>query len=157
MDPFSIAASIIAVLQLSGKVSSLCFDLYTTFGARKELDQIIDGVESLRSILQKLARIPIDNSANSRACTDPALSKPIAECHNELKTLEFELRSIQTSRVLGLSLMWLRKEKEVARRLDRLFRLKQTLQLYLAADHTWVDLDLHFVLGVLTCCKRATP
>jgi len=71
MDPFSVAASIIAILQLSGKISSLCFDLYTTVGARKELGQIIDEIESLRSILQKLARIPMDKPTHSRACAYP--------------------------------------------------------------------------------------
>lgn len=136
MDPFSIAASVIAVLQLSGKISSLCFDLYTSFGARKELGQIIDEVESLRGILQKLARIPIDESSYAQVCADSSLSKSIADCHDELKTLESELENIRTSRVPGLGSTWLRKEKEVARRLERLSRVKHTLQLCLTTDHT---------------------
>ena len=56
MDPLSVTASIIAILQLTNKVITLCLDLHSRIKVRKELGQIIDEVDSLRAILQRLAR-----------------------------------------------------------------------------------------------------
>ncbi len=58
MDPISIIASIIAVIQLSGKVISLCYDYRTGVkSAPKDATRITDEITSLCHVLEQLLKI----------------------------------------------------------------------------------------------------
>ena len=51
MDPLSVTASIIAVIQISGTVISICYDYRNAVkDAAKEVARIIDEVKSLQDI-----------------------------------------------------------------------------------------------------------
>lgn len=137
MDPLSIAASIITLVQLTSKVSSICLELYGSLGARKEVDVIIDEVDALRRILHTLVRLTSAGTDYDKACANSALPASLADCKAELESLAIELGKVRTSKLPGVAIPWLLKEKEVTRRLERLSRVKQTLQLSLTADHTY--------------------
>ncbi|KAF2868918.1 hypothetical protein BDV95DRAFT_106681 [Massariosphaeria phaeospora] len=142
MDPFSLTASVIAVLQLTHKVSALCLNLHTSISARKEIGRIFDEVDALRDTLQGLARLsstqdgPATDSINLDAINN--LNGPLVKCKAELESLDAELQKVKlTNTKLGFkTISWLLKEKDVACRLERLSRARQTVQLSLAVDQT---------------------
>lgn len=146
MDPFSLTAGVIAVLQLANKVIALCLNLHSSLNARKELDLIVDEVDSLRNILQKLARLEGKVRVNdSDSDSDPANIEttnscrgPLSICCSELESLYKELDKAKSSgfKFGARAIAWIMKEKELEGRLKRLSRAKQTLQLSLSLDQT---------------------
>lgn len=132
-----VAASAIAVITLVGNVSSICFRLYGSLGAREELNQIVKELDGLRYVLTTITQLAEGCTGYEEVCSSSSLSKLIEDCQKEVKALEAELKKIKTSRVPGLTIPWLLKEKELARQLDRLSRLKQNLQLSMQSDQTY--------------------
>ena len=54
-DPLSVAASIIAVIQITSSVVSICYDYRSgTKHASKEMEQLTDEVISMRDVLERL-------------------------------------------------------------------------------------------------------
>ncbi|KAF2675916.1 ankyrin [Lentithecium fluviatile CBS 122367] len=142
MDPFSLTAGVIAVLQLANKVISLCLNLQSSLSARKELDLIMDEVDALRDILQRLARLGGKVQADG---SDPAYIEtvntrrgPLAICCSELESLQNELNKVKSPgfKFGAKAIAWVMKEKELKGRLKRLSRAKQTLQMSLSLDQT---------------------
>lgn len=143
MDPLSVTASVIAVLGLAHKITTLCLELRSLKSARQDLARILDEVESLRAILEGLARLaPSDNEQHTPALPDfETINKPngpLATCRVELESLQTELQKIKSSDSrFGMKMIsWALNEKDLARRLDRLSRVRGTLQLSLALDQT---------------------
>jgi len=137
MDPLSITASLIAVLGLAHKISILCLDLHSFKSARQELNQILNEVESLRAILQGLARLESGQSSNFETVNKS--DGPLARCRTELENMLEDLQKLKSSfnSRFGLdTISWALNEKDLARRLDRLGRAKQDLQLALSIDQT---------------------
>jgi hypothetical protein len=136
MDPLSITASVIAVLGLAHKISILCLDLHSLKSARQELNRVLDEVESLRTILQGLARLESGQSSNFKTVNKS--DGPLARCQTELQNLLADLQKLKLSNSrFGLdTIVWALNEKDLARSLDRLGRAKQDLQLALSVDQT---------------------
>lgn len=140
-EPFSIAAAALALLPLANKVITFCLDLHPST-VRKELDQIIDAVDSVRDVLQRLARLPQDETEpNSPSTPDARISgskKAFSQCQTELEYLEAELVKLESPKLrFGTkTIAWILKEKDMELRLKRLSRAKETLQLSLTLDQT---------------------
>jgi hypothetical protein len=138
MDPFSLTAGVIAVLQLANKVISLCLNLHSSFGSRKELDLIVDEIHSLRDILQRLARLKLQDNDSDCTGTEGTSSRrgPLSICSSELDSFHKDLLKAKSSGLVR-TIAWIVKEKELEGRLGRLSRAKQTLQLSLSLDQTY--------------------
>ncbi|KAF1948207.1 ankyrin [Byssothecium circinans] len=141
MDPLSVTAGIIAILQLANKVITIGLSLHASLTVRKELDQIINEVDSLRAVLQKLARLSQTETQNNSTAIllvdlDDHRARALSICRTELVSLEAELAKAKLSgSQFGLSSVKLIGiGKEIKTRLERLSRAKQTLQLSLALD-----------------------
>lgn len=92
MDPLSITASIIAVLDVASKIILTCYKYGFAFrNASKVLSRIFEEVKSIRDVLEMLQPLGIKvESAHSSAQTRlPTLKKePLDMCLEELKALE---------------------------------------------------------------------
>src|SRR5882757_6632753 len=102
MDPLSVTASIIAVLQAANTIISICYDFKALMkDAPWTLTHIIAEAKDLRNVLETLDRLaePFDDS-------DSAIKKrrsfeilcdsqngPLVSCLRELKTLEALIES----------------------------------------------------------------
>lgn len=141
MDPVSIAASVIAIIQISGKVTSLCWDYRSTVAsARRDITRILDEVNSLRTVLESLVKLAENEDPDEQALsTLRSLAKPsgtLQQCQIELVDLEKELRKYapSTGKLSSSILKWPFKEKEVSHHLSHIASLKQNLQLALLTD-----------------------
>jgi hypothetical protein len=142
MDPLSITASVIAVLQLAGIIVSICYDYRSGIkNAPKDLMRIIDEVTSLRDVLERLVRLAesADASGPSRLSTLKLLNKPdgpLIKCQAELAALKKKLAPMSGLKAIGRVLGWPLKEGDVKKTLDNIGRFKATLSLALTADQT---------------------
>jgi hypothetical protein len=75
MDPLSVTASIIAVLQATSVVVSICYDYSSALkGSSWELLKVIDEVRDLRNVLETLERLARqEESSNSAKARLPSL------------------------------------------------------------------------------------
>jgi hypothetical protein len=79
MDPFSIAASMLTVLQIAGKVISICYDYRKgSKDVPKDSIELTTEVTSLRDVLESLARLEenTDSGKPFRLQTLQLLNKP---------------------------------------------------------------------------------
>jgi Fungal N-terminal domain of STAND proteins len=152
MDPLSITASVIAVLQISNKIISICYDYASAVrGSSWELQSVTEEVQSLRNVLETLANIARKaESANaaeeSRLPTLKLLCEPgvgpLSRCLLVLEALEAKLAPPSWGspvgskrRALIQALGWPLKEGYTKKTLENIARFKATLGLAVAADH----------------------
>ncbi|KAF3916902.1 Ankyrin-1 [Orbilia brochopaga] len=150
-DPLSIAASIIAVVQLSNAVLSYCYRFRSQAkDADKDIAQIITQVEDLWAILTQLQEV-IEHEPPSYSPPSGKLAGPadparapnalLAQCQKSVKSTEAILESI-TERLTPLlkggllsKLKWPFESKVVQEKLEALQKCKATFQLYLSLQH----------------------
>lgn len=158
MDPLSVAASVIAVLQAANAIISVCYDFKAILrdGAPWGLSQVLGEILDLRSVLESLVRLTEASSekltssssssfvANQRRPPFELLCEPgrgpLVACARELKALDvlitsnFDGRSGSKRRALMQAVGWQIKEKEVRMALERVSRCKTTLVLAMTVD-----------------------
>lgn len=143
MDPISITGTIIAVLQITSSLISICYDYRTAVkGASWEAVQITEELTSLRNILESLLQVveksqSSEGKDSSRLATFELLAKDgglLMNCKAELERLKSKLEPETGWRKVRNSLIWPLKEGEVRKALDGLERLKGTIVLALSTD-----------------------
>jgi hypothetical protein len=152
MDPLSISASVIAVLQATNAIISICYNFKAVSGKVPwALSRVIDEVKDLRTILEALERL-VDETATSpkngglqmlQLLTEPETG-PLGSCLRELISLEKRIGSTvgdsgkvgQSGKVqLIQSVRWHFSDREAQESIQRLQQCKSTLGLALAADN----------------------
>ena len=149
MDPLTISVSIIALIQATNEVVSLCYNFTAGKSTTRTISDLLDQLKSLRNVLESLEQFCKSNDP-----TDPATSSqirtitPLCDIENgpiakELTYLDEVLRppswaSRDGSRRKALvqSLTWPLKEAETTKTLQSIERLKTTLQLALTVNQT---------------------
>src|ERR1700735_5751195 len=101
MEPLSVAASIIAVLQAANAVISICYDIRAAVkGAPWALSRIINSISELRLVLSRLEQVANEAELNSdpiSAAKLPTLQAlcqdggALKNCFEELTVLEQSL------------------------------------------------------------------
>ena len=142
MDPLAIVGSIIAVVQLTGAVISICYDFRKgTQRASKEQKKITNELTALRNVLEQLIEI-IENEGSGRGSqlsTFRLLNEPggpLAQCQVELTSLKAKLER-QTHQSAAIRVLkWPLKEAGTRRSHETISRMKETLLLVLTADQT---------------------
>jgi Fungal N-terminal domain of STAND proteins len=148
MDPLSITASIIAVLQATTAVLSICYDYRSAIKHHPwGLAKAIDEVRDLRNILESLELLSSksDDGSDTRLSNLRLLCKqetgPLQGCLAELHQLEKKITSPKWSNQLGKrrkaliqAIGWQVKDGDVQQSLQHLNRFKTTLNLALTAD-----------------------
>jgi hypothetical protein len=154
MDPLSVAASVIAVLQATNAVIQVCYDFKSALAQSPwALTKILAEVKDLRNVLQTLVTLAEDledarDEGGTMSKTFSLLyapdEGPLAACLDEMKSLERKLTPKSWYDKTGLArkaliqaMGWQLKDKDVQASLQRLERCKSTLNLALSADQTY--------------------
>ncbi|MCJ1246834.1 hypothetical protein MMC30_004043 [Trapelia coarctata] len=151
MDPLSITASIIAVLQATNLVVSLIYDYRSAAKSSSwEYPQVISELQSLRNVLEKLTELA-SNNISTRGMSNSSLSMltqlcdsndgALGKCLSELDALKKKLAPPSWSgaegskrRALVQAFGWPLKRDETIKTLETIGRFKASLSLALSAD-----------------------
>ena len=149
MDPLSISVGIIALIQATNEVVSLCYNFATAKSTARTISDLLDQLKSLRNVLESLEQFcksndSTDSPTSAQLGTIAALcdmdNGPIAK---EMTYLGERLRLPRWAspdgskrKVLVQSLTWPLKEAETTKTLENIERLKSELQLALTVNQT---------------------
>jgi hypothetical protein len=159
MDPLSVSAGIIAVVQATNSVISFCFDFYSAVKDRpwgltrliQETAQLRDVLESLRNVAE-LAETQAMLETNATAAENrlpmlKLLCKPsgaLETCLQELERLRNKLTSTKghkstieigkLSKAVIQAIGWRMKKEDIEKTVQMLERFKTTFNLALTAD-----------------------
>ncbi|KAF2809156.1 uncharacterized protein BDZ99DRAFT_445150 [Mytilinidion resinicola] len=136
MDPLSVVASIIAVLQLSAKVLA---DLNHVKDAPKDRAQCAIETSNLYSLLFNL-RVRVEEGDSQKlwytAVRALAVENgPLDQFKQALETLQIKMTDGGRLKKAREALVWKFKKEEVASILDRMERLKTLVEIALQMDH----------------------
>ena len=150
-EGIGLAASVIAVLQITQSVLSICYDYSAALkGASWEVPRVKEEIEGLRNVLQSLESLMreaefADPTAGTRLPTLLLLCAPdgvLDSCRNEMLRLETKLKLPGWTERFGPrrkafieSMRWPFKEKDTNKIVERLGRFKDTLAAAISADN----------------------
>jgi len=150
MDPLSISAGIIAVLQVTTTILSICYNYRAAINnAPGELCQVTEEIKGLRNILETLQDLAFEAKGTDPAARArlPSLNRlsdpdgPLTSCLAELRQLKRQLAPPKWSGPEGSrrqavvqSLRWPLRQEDTRKTLESIGRFKSTLNLALLAD-----------------------
>lgn len=152
MDPLSVSASVIAILQLSGKIISACIAYISSVrDAPKDLRTIMVEIQSLQAIVRVM-----DLTSSQSTRVDDGLGAPLEACRASLKELSdlLDHQTTQSSPQVGppakksktlptlSSLAWPLKHRRVKALMEDISRHKATITLSLTANWRYFLLAL---------------
>ncbi|KAH0543088.1 hypothetical protein FGG08_002602 [Glutinoglossum americanum] len=134
------AASIIAVIQISERILSLCWKYYSGVrNAEGDVKRLCDKVTALSSILKALQALADD----PRATRLPTLDvRQIEQCLSELEELRGRLDPGKVRR-LGRRFKWPFTKEDVDKKVAILEQHQATFNFALTVDQTALSLDVH--------------
>jgi hypothetical protein len=140
MDGLSGAASIIAVIDISAKILSLCFQYSVAVkDAKKDIERVQRKVTDIKAILKKIKQL-LDGRDRAQLSTTHELSDSLKECFRELEELKAELEPGKTRKAMSRfgvrALKWPFTSKQVENIVSGLERYEQTFTLALQVDQT---------------------
>jgi hypothetical protein len=94
MDPLSITASAIAVLQISGTIISSCYEYRSRVKNAKDASRITNELNGLRIVIESLLAIVEDEKQDEPSSTLKTLAQvdgPLARCRSDLDALAIKL------------------------------------------------------------------
>jgi hypothetical protein len=145
-EAIGLAASVIAVIDLSAKVATLCFQYSTAVGnARADVAHLQSRLNDLDACLRGVHRV-LHGPNNQALPISRELIDSLDSCKSELAQVQNRLdpgKARKTMRRLGLrALKWPFDSKEVSGIVANLERYKQTIMLCLQVDQTCVSAPL---------------
>lgn len=142
MDPLSITAAIIVVVQISGAVISVCYEYRqgANDGA-KEAIRITEELKSLQDVLEcllKLAELEVARGSSRLQTLQPLLEPGgvLLRCQDDLSALQHRLTPETGMKMLMRRLKWPLTEKEVKKAIENIARTRETISLALITDQT---------------------
>lgn len=139
-EPISLAGSLIAILQICGKVISVCYEYRSGVkSAHREISLVLDEVTSVRNIIERLLNIldadDISALPSLRSMNQP--DAPLQKCLGELLDLKKSLKLENKLKLIlkRSTLVWPLRRADVERRLAVIASIKTTLQLAMSADN----------------------
>lgn len=138
MDGLSAALSVVAVVELSAKIYSLCQEYHVGVKhARTEIQRLSNEVLALHEVLEKVAEL-VNNSQASKFATLAVLNKedgPARQCVSQLEEIKAKLELNEGMRKVGWrALTWPLKSEKVDNLVLGLERYKSVFSLALNAD-----------------------
>ncbi|KAF4469884.1 Kinesin light chain [Fusarium albosuccineum] len=148
-EPVGLAASVIAIINLSAKVVKLCSDYSTAVrNARADITRLQSQLNDLSRCLQGARRLLADPNNKSLA-TSRGLVDSLDGCKSELDQVQTRLdpgkagKARKTMRRFGLrTLKWPFDSKEFSGIISNLERYNQTITWCLQIDQTTILLDI---------------
>jgi hypothetical protein len=142
MDGLSAAASVIAVVQISGQVFDLCRTYYLEVKeARKDIQLLRDEVTSLQDVMTNVADLAEDPGPAKLSILSLLNQHdgPVKQCQKDLTGLVAKLEPGQGKNKMkqfgSRALKWPLSSKDVEKLLTTIGRHKATFNLALTADH----------------------
>ena len=138
MDGLSVAASLVAVVQLSAQVFSLCQEYYIGVKqSRDEIQRLSNEVLAIHEILEKISDL-LEGPNATKFATLALLDKkngPAQQCAAQLQEIKAQLEPHEGMRKLGWrALKWPLKSDHVNKIVLSLERYKSTFTLALTTD-----------------------
>jgi hypothetical protein len=138
MDGLSGAASVIAVIDISTKVSSLCFQYLTEVkNAKEDIERLHRKVTDIKGVLGKIKQL-LDGPNKAQLLTTHDLSESLKECLVQMQILKTDLEPRKTRKAmsrLGVrALKWPFTSKQVEKMVAHLQGCEQTFSLALQVD-----------------------
>ncbi|KAI9667819.1 MAG: hypothetical protein M1821_000638 [Bathelium mastoideum] len=148
MDGLSSAASIIAVIDISAKIISLCSQYFSAVKkAKNDIERVQRKLGDIKHILEMIKQL-LDKQETTRLSTTHDLLDSISRCLRELQDLEVTLEPEpgNTRRVTGgngvRALKWPFTSKQVNKVVSSLEKYEQTFVLALQVDQAILLSDL---------------
>lgn len=139
MDGLSGAASVIAVIEISAKIASLCFQYSVAVkDAKKDIERFQKKVSDLENILRAVKQL-LDGRDQRRLLAAHKLVSSLKDCFLRLEELKTQLEPKtrkDMSRVGVQALKWPFTRKEVEKIIIDLEKYEQTFILALQVDQT---------------------
>jgi septal ring factor EnvC (AmiA/AmiB activator) len=140
MDGLSGAASIIAVVDISAKVASLCFQYSVAVkNANTDIERLRKKVTDIKNVLDVVQRL-LDKQDKSQLSTTRKLLDSLKECHQQLQGLKAQLEPGKGRKVMQRfgfrALKWPFTSKEVEKIVVSLEQYEHTFTLALQVDQT---------------------
>lgn len=140
MDSLSGAASVIAVIDISAKITSLCFQYSIAVkDAKKDIERLQRKVEDITSLVNKIKQLSVGPD-KAQLSTIHGLSDSLKGCLQRLKELKEQLEPGKGRKAMtrfGLrALRWPFTSKQVEKIVFELERYEQTFALALQVDQT---------------------
>jgi hypothetical protein len=141
MDALSSAASVIALIQLTGTLAEICGGyIQEVKKARVEIFTLQQAITGLRHTLQDLLKL-LQSDNKMALPTSSRLASNITNCLSNLQALEVKLDSGKGRKLMrkaGLrALKWPLKRAEVEGAIQNLERYKTSFLFSLQVDHTY--------------------
>ena len=142
MDGLSGAASVVAIIDISAKITSLCYQYFVAVkGAKIEIERLQKKVADIERVLKNIKKL-LDGPHKARLPTTHNLFESLEQCSKELKHLEEELEPGKTRKVMsrvGLrALKWPFTSKKVEMIISSMEGYEHTFTLALQADQAQV-------------------
>jgi hypothetical protein len=140
MDGLGVAANVIAVVELSAKIASLCVQYSLAVKhAKADIERLGEEVNSVTELLRGVQRL-LQRPDNPQLSTSQKLCDALKDCFSQLTRLDTKLdpgKTRKTMSRLGIrALKWPFESKGVEKVINDLERCKQTISLALQVDQT---------------------
>ena len=140
MDGLSGAASVIAVIDVSAKIISLCFQYSTAVrNSRKDIERLQKKVSNIKDVLGQVEQLSDGRNKMLLSATH-SLSDSLKECLRQLEELQTLLKPAKTRKAMSRfgfrALKWPFTSQEVEKYIARLESYEQIYTLALLADQT---------------------
>jgi uncharacterized membrane protein len=140
MDGLSGAASVIAVIDISTKITSICYQYAVDVkDAKNDIERVQRKVSDITHVLEKLKQLR-DSQDRKRLSTTHGLSDSLKQCLRELEDMKAKLEPGTTrktmSRIGMRALKWPFTNKQVDKIVSILEGYQQTFMLALQVDQT---------------------
>jgi hypothetical protein len=141
-EALGLVANVIAVVELSAKVASLCFEYYTNVkNARDDIARLRREADGLKAILKQVQSL-LNGPNSAKLEASRTLRNGVDDCFSQLADLEAKLefgRRHQVMRRFGVrALKWPFKNEEVEGIMKDLGRCKDMISLGLQVDQACV-------------------
>ncbi|KAF1976519.1 vegetative incompatibility protein HET-E-1 [Bimuria novae-zelandiae CBS 107.79] len=153
MDGLSGAASVIAVVDISAKVASLCFQYSVAVkDAKRDIGRLQQKVTDIKNVLEKLQQL-LDKQEKSQLSTTRKIEDSLKECHQQLQGLKAQLEPSRGRRAMqrvGVrALKWPFTSKQVEKIVVSLEQYEHTFCLTLQVDQTELILGVNHKLNLV--------
>ena len=140
MDGLSVAANVIAVVDISAKIASLCFQYSVAVkNAKEDIGRLQRKVNDIKDVLGEVQHL-LDGRDKTRLSATNKLLDSLKECFLQLEELKTQLEPGNTRKAMSRfgvrALKWPFTSKEVEKIVVSLERYEQTFSLALQADQT---------------------
>jgi hypothetical protein len=140
MDGLSGAASVIAVIDVSAKITSICYQYSKAVkDAKVDIERVQRKADDITHTLEKLKQL-LDSQDKTRLPSTHGLLDALSKCLQELEDVKAKLNSGKTrktmSRIGFRALKWPFTSKQVDKIVSTLEGYEQTFMLALQVDQT---------------------